>query len=264
MTCSTLDCGRALYARGHCSRHYRQLLRHGEVQPEPLPPGPCAAKDCERAAVTRGWCHGHYLRWSRTGDVKADKPLARSVTDSCKVEDCSRGAHSGGLCRSHAWRLTRHGNPLAGAAFRTATGGGSLNNGYWWVGVPDHLRHLVPPGRRGEFEHRLVLAESLGRALHSDEVVHHLNGDRLDNDLPNLELWTVAQPKGQRVTDKLAFALGLLARYDQAICEALGLDLDPATGAPHDLAVNAREPAADRTAGSHVVAPKGFEPSLPP
>lgn len=264
MTCSAANCDRTVYAREHCSRHYRQLLRHGEVQPEPLAPGQCAAEGCERAAVTRGWCHGHYLRWSRTGDVRAEVPLARPVTDSCHVGDCARGAHSGGLCRSHAWRLSRHGDPLAGGAFRTATGGGSLNNGYWWVSVPDHLRHLVPPGRRGEFEHRLVLAESLGRALRSDEVVHHRNGDRLDNDPQNLELWTVAQPKGQRVADKLAFVIELLARYDRDVCEALGLDLDPTTGVPPDCDPAAREPAADRTAGSHGVAPKGFEPSLPP
>jgi hypothetical protein len=252
--CEVDDCQRTVYARGLCGRHYKQVQRHGEVRPDPGP-RPCAAEGCGRQTVTRGWCHGHYLRWSRQGDVRADVPLTRPTADVCHVEGCDRGTHSAGMCRSHSRRAQRYGDPLHGGPLRTVTGQGSISHGYWWVSVPEADRHLVPPGRRADFEHRLVMARLLGRPLTADETVHHRNGDRLDNRPDNLELWSTAQPRGQRVEDKLRWAQAFLERYAP---EALARG----TTAP-----DAREPAVRRGQQAlqpDVVAPKGFEPSLPP
>lgn len=229
--CGVAECNLLTYAKGHCSRHYRQLLRSGSIR-EDVPPAACAVDTCERKAVTRGWCHGHYTRWSRGGDVRAQDPLTRDVIDTCIVEGCGRGATSTSYCRTHYNRWKLYGDAAAGGAIRLVTGDGAISHGYWNMAVRPDQRHLVPPGRKKELEHRLIMAQTLGRPLLPEETVHHKNGNRLDNRPENLELWSTAQPKGQRVEDKLAFVRSLIALYQPDIADALGWDLDPETGAP--------------------------------
>lgn len=68
-------------------------------------------------------------------------------------------------------------------------------------------------------QHRELLAEKLGRPLLAHENVHHINGIKHDNRLENLELWSTAQPPGQRVEDKVAWAVAFLREYGYEICK---------------------------------------------
>jgi hypothetical protein len=177
----------------------------------------CRIDACDRDAATRGWCHAHYQRWRAHGDVRADVPLRTSA--ACAIDGCGRDRHVDGLCRTHATRRERYGSALPDVPVgdlprrpRRRNAKGWITSGYRYVPVPDHERRLSG-GAAYLAEHRLVVARALGRPLVDDENVHHRNGDRLDNRLENLELWSRSQPYGQRVEDKADHAEEILRRY---------------------------------------------------
>jgi hypothetical protein len=100
--------------------------------------------------------------------------------------------------RQNAWQRGEN-------SIRWKGGRSTRKDGYVTVYVPGNKNH--------RYEHILVKEAELGRSLLPHENVHHKNGNRQDNRIENLELWSSSQPAGQRVEDKLAWAEEILELY---------------------------------------------------
>jgi hypothetical protein len=149
---------------------------------------------CGRKHTALGYCRLHYKRVKKHGE--AGGPSEWGVTRPCSVDGCDDRHYAKGLCQFHKARFDKGvalDHPRRGEVRRLD------ENGY------------VMRGRM--LEHRMVMAQALGRELYPHENVHHINGDRADNRLENLELWSTSQPAGQRIEDKLAWADEIIRLY---------------------------------------------------
>ena len=198
--CSFEGCGREHSAKGLCDSHYAQQRRGKELTPirsvPNRPPLACRLQGCNTPSRANGLCAKHNQQARRRGEYTDKK---------CAYPPCNRPGIEKGLCPAH------YQQQLAGHSLRPLRrwpGTGS-------IGKDGYLRVQIE-GRTAP-EHRRVMERHLGRELEKHETIHHKNGDRLDNRIENLELWSNWQPYGQRVIDKVAWAQEILAKYSSEI-----------------------------------------------
>lgn len=216
-TCKEKNCDRPTSRRGYCSPHYQRLMKYGDPQAGGIfrdpdrQRKPCSIKGCDEHRYARTWCSLHWSRWNRHGD-----PLwipAKREKLACAVEGCAAMAIARGWCQSHYGKWNRHGDPLfvSTPQTRRKSSGSKDRHGYKQIYCPEN-----PNARKDGrvMEHVVVMSEHVGRPIRKGETVHHRNGIRDDNRIENLELWVSAHPRGQRVTDLVAFARDVLDRYE--------------------------------------------------
>jgi hypothetical protein len=168
----------------------------------------CSHNDCSGDMYCRSLCRKHYSRLMKAGsaDVVRKPGFAAFRPGVCEVDDCNRKHKARGWCAMHYGRWQRSGSTggsFAESRGKAAAGSGTTRDGY----------RVLTVGGKQIMEHRLVMQLALGRDLHSHENVHHINGVRNDNRLENLELWSTRQPKGQRIEDKVEWAVETLSTY---------------------------------------------------
>ena len=176
-------CSKSCSAKYSNSKYPRKKLTHSCIVCGVVFPGTnkCCSPECrekrsEQIAREKGWVRNHIRQERcRCGGYKTH---GSNQCMSCYQRDLA--------AREPQWRVNRHGYVVR-----------RLKDGSY------------------ESQHRYVMEQHLGRKLYGHENVHHKNGQRDDSRIENLELWSTAQPSGQRVEDKIQWCREFLAQYGE-------------------------------------------------
>ena len=82
--CAAPECGRVVYAKGYCNKHYTQIRTYGKLRPDlereeySHNAKECAESGCHGEAIAKGLCRAHYQK------------QYRSVSQADQVEDNMR------------------------------------------------------------------------------------------------------------------------------------------------------------------------------
>lgn len=121
-------------------------------------------------------------RLSAPGPVTKDK--------ICCIEGCSKPLKSNGMCSMHAQRVRRHGDPnhvTSTEDWKKRCREGALRR------CNDEAKPTTYRKLHNRHAHRVIAEQMLGRPLERGEIVHHIDGNKHNNDPSNLRVMTQAE-----------------------------------------------------------------------
>ena len=124
-----------------------------------------------------------------TGGGKWYDSIARNcwtMPSICKIEGCDKPVDSHEMCGMHAQRVRRYGDPH----YVTPEQQRRANNRAAQLARFDCVKQDTYRKRHGRHEHRLIAEQMLGRPLRLGEIVHHIDGNKQNNDPSNLQVMT--------------------------------------------------------------------------
>ena len=74
--------------------------------------------------------------------------------------------------------------------------------GRWGVSVGGYLMKRIK--KVLYYQHRIVMEKHLGRSLSTDEHIHHIDGDRVNNEIGNLLLTTNSEHRKLHIREHAA------------------------------------------------------------
>jgi hypothetical protein len=184
--------------------------------------GRFCSRDCwyrvDRASKPCPVCSRSYKGGSKTCSVDCGKELQRR-SNPVRISHCTR-ADCGNEIVGKKPRVRYCSRRCSMLDRNHKRGGPTLPDGTRRPASKGYVR--VKVSGQWILEHRHEMELALGRPLLPSETPHHVNGDRADNATDgvregfrygNLELWSSSQPPGQRVNDKVEWAVELLRQY---------------------------------------------------
>lgn len=150
----------------------------------------------QHTSIVRGPYLGRYYEKSRML-VELRCPLCEEVRErpASEVRKEMLRPNFKGLCRSCALKAVSDGTHRWLNYRSSKPAYANHNGGYVRVSPSACSDDLLPIYRQMQksgqpvLEHRLRMAQHLGRALTSNEMVDHMNGDKTDNRIENLRLY---------------------------------------------------------------------------